>query len=151
TPAALLKDLVRIHSAIDTMTSQEMLAGLALAVGEKPPEPKRRPAATETAPLQPPPPSLRRKGRRGEPDNEPILTGRHFGGREVPWLWVALGGVIAVGLGVAGVLVALRESGSTPDPIYRITPQTALSENSTDNGRAPEPIISHPSDTPKGP
>jgi serine/threonine-protein kinase len=156
TPSALLKDLVRLESAIAVPTGTAMLAGLALAAGEEAsPEKKvKRRAESETVsrPVPAPPPPRVRRGRRGEPEPVERPEGapeESVGLLQGPWIWVGGGIATAVILAVVGGVLALRKPPPAPEPVAQIGPPLPAQEP-VDTGRGPD-AGARPPDTAKGP
>jgi serine/threonine-protein kinase len=139
TPGALLRDLIRLESATDPLRSTEVLAGLALAAGEKAPKAKQQ------APAPPhilPPPQRRFRRRApaaGAAPGPPSLWSN-------PWTW-GLGGVaIALVLAGVGIVVLLRSPRSQPDPVTDVPPPPRILPPNRES--APVPQVSNPSPEP---
>ncbi len=150
TPAALLKDLVRLESAVATFAGTEALAGLALAAGERPPAKKRREPSSE-GPLRPPPttapPPRRRGGRRGEPEPVERLAsagGGWGGGLHNHWLWFLSGAVVALGAAVVSAVLILRSLSSEPSETAAPAGPPRPVPQLVDTGRGPEPVAHAP-------
>jgi serine/threonine-protein kinase len=123
TPAALLKDLVRLESATAVPTGKDVLAGLAFAAGEPVRPARRRPSSAERAahlprtepvsrpapPAPPLPPSGRRRAQ-SAPAEKPEPRPAAAPTRLAPWVWLLAAGAVVVVLVVVALLVALRQT-----------------------------------------
>jgi serine/threonine-protein kinase len=139
TPGALLKDLIRLESATDPLRSTDVLAGLALAAGEKAPKAKQQ---------APPPPHIlpapRRRFRRRTPVTDADAgPPSHWSN---PWIWGLGGAAIALVLAVVGIVVLLRSPRSQPDPVADLPPLPRLVPPNRDS--APRPPANDPSPEP---
>ncbi len=153
TPSALLKDLIRLQSASATATDNDVLAGLALAAGERPEvesRSKRRSPSAERVTRQPAPPP-RPRGRRGETppveQPEPDDDDAAAPGLRGPWIWALGGGAVAVVLAVVAIIVGMR-SPPPRDTGTQITPLVAVA--AADTGRSAAPTV-RPPDPPINP
>jgi serine/threonine-protein kinase len=131
TPAALLKDLIRLESATSPLTGPDVLAGLALAAGEKAPKAKQAPVPPRALP---PPPRWRRKAAQAtDADAGPPPPWRN------PWAW-GLGGVaVALVLAAIGLVLMLRSLRPSPEVVADVPPPV-VRRPVADDERGPAPI-----------
>jgi serine/threonine-protein kinase len=145
TPAALLKDLIRVASASGELSGRDVLAGLALIAEAEGSSVSRRRTANTDRTSRPSPPPRRPRPAAPEPADGPEPSARRLtAGASTIWILGGAGAGLVLVLALLAIIVGLRRPHPPRGLATEIAPPAAAPAHRGDTGRdSAQPVWPH--------